>query len=357
LEYAAGDKVEVYSVSSKTWVAGSVKEIINHPKHGRQISVEYGRRTKISSYDSPNIRRPLAQEATVRPGHDGDIESTLSSFEAARQCALARNKQTARQEQLQRKVQAHRDQQSAETTARAPVDANGRRIAPGVADRELLHSLLDGGRAPLPPPPPPPSRPAASNQADAVRATVESADTWWAKVERERALDMGGQTLDAKVTTVKEFAGMPALADVFVAECLVHYNGSVEEVVEALLMSNLPPHLAEKKEHSDIAHQQPTLATMYPPPPPMVPVTPPRTHYLQQQQQQQQQQPPQPQPQPQHGAPFATQGWANITMPLGPNHLSQAGAHTPPMSPPWSPTQLGNTSGHRMATNFGDGLA
>jgi hypothetical protein len=52
---------------------------------------------------------------------------------------------------------------------------------------------------------------------------------------------------DPNVTTVKEFAGQPDLDDGFVAECLKHYDGSVEEVVQALVMENLPPHLAERK--------------------------------------------------------------------------------------------------------------
>ena len=46
---------------------------------------------------------------------------------------------------------------------------------------------------------------------------------------------------------MKEFAGQPDLDDAFVVECLKHYDGSVEEVVQALVMENLPPHLVEKK--------------------------------------------------------------------------------------------------------------
>lgn len=53
--------------------------------------------------------------------------------------------------------------------------------------------------------------------------------------------------VDPNVTTVKEFAGQPDLDDAFVVECLKHYDGSVEEVVQALVMENLPPHLVEKK--------------------------------------------------------------------------------------------------------------
>ena len=32
------------------------------------------------------------------------------------------------------------------------------------------------------------------------------------------------------------------------SECLSHYDNSIEEVVQALVMGNLPPHLAEKKD-------------------------------------------------------------------------------------------------------------
>ena len=53
--------------------------------------------------------------------------------------------------------------------------------------------------------------------------------------------------VDPNVTTVKEFSGQPDLDNAFVAECLKHYDGSVEEVVQALVMDNLPPHLAERK--------------------------------------------------------------------------------------------------------------
>ena len=53
--------------------------------------------------------------------------------------------------------------------------------------------------------------------------------------------------VDPNVTTVKEFSGQPDLDNGFVVECLKHYDGSVEEVVQALVMDNLPPHLAERK--------------------------------------------------------------------------------------------------------------
>jgi hypothetical protein len=46
------------------------------------------------------------------------------------------------------------------------------------------------------------------------------------------------------VQMVKEFAGVGHLPDALVAECLAHYGGSVEDVVQALVMENLPPHLA-----------------------------------------------------------------------------------------------------------------
>eukprot|EP01052_Picozoa_sp_SAG31_P010662 SAG31_NODE_590_length_13794_cov_22.123695_1_plen_914_part_00 len=61
------------------------------------------------------------------------------------------------------------------------------------------------------------------------------------------ALGAGGtQDADPNIAMVKEFAGVEHLSDRFVAECLDSYGGSVEETVQAMVMENLPPHLAAK---------------------------------------------------------------------------------------------------------------
>ena len=54
----------------------------------------------------------------------------------------------------------------------------------------------------------------------------------------------------ASARCLKHASGVESLRrdDGFVSECLSHYDNSIEEVVQALVMGNLPPHLAEKKD-------------------------------------------------------------------------------------------------------------
>ena len=45
------------------------------------------------------------------------------------------------------------------------------------------------------------------------------------------------------------------------SECLSHYDNSIEEVVQALVMGNLPPHLAEKKDRPPTPAPAPVIPT------------------------------------------------------------------------------------------------